>query len=146
MVLTRKLLIKPISFGFLQKVPGHLLYFTGQLLLFIMSANFQSLFCLLPLPLSLFIVNEPLQGLADALSQIRERGCQERGGEETDTANREEHYLQMYLNDELQSVSCLKYWQKQDKDFGNHKVKGALCRLARFDFFIGFIYSHFTLL
>ena len=97
-------------------------------------------------PKSSDIVNEPLQGLADALSQIRERGCQERGGGETDTANREEHYLQMYLNDELQSVSCLKYWQKQDNDFGNHKVNGALCRLARFDFCIAFIYSHFTLL
>jgi hypothetical protein len=95
----------------------------------------------LPSPKCSDIVNEPLQGLADALSQIRERG-----GGETDTANREEHYLQLYLNDELQSVSCLKYWQKQDKNFGNHKVKGALCRLARFDFFSGFIYSHFTLL
>ena len=78
---------------------------------------------------------QPLQGLAGALSQIQERGCQERGAGEADTTNREEHYLQMYLNDELQSVSCLKYWQKQDKDFGSHKVKGALCRLARFDFF-----------
>ena len=73
-----------------------------------------------------------LGGLAGALHQLREQGCQERGGGQAAAANTEEHYLQMYLNEELETVSCLKYWEKQDRDFGGHKVKGALCRLARF--------------
>ena len=78
----------------------------------------------------------PVQGLAGILHQLRQQGCQERGVGEQDGTNREEFYLQKYLADELESVSCLKYWEKQEREFGNHKIKGALSRLARFVFSI----------
>ena len=76
----------------------------------------------------------PVQGLAGILQQLRQQGCQERGVGEQDGTNREEFYLQKYLADELESVACLKYWEKQEREFGDHKIKGALCRLARFVF------------
>ena len=73
---------------------------------------------------------QPVEGLAGALNQIRQRGDQDRNGAEAAAADMEENCIQMYLNAELESVSCLKYWEKQDKEFGYQKFKGALCRLA----------------
>ena len=70
-------------------------------------------------------------GLAGALEQLRQKGglraeSIENGDQE------EESCIKEYLDSKLESISCLKYWEKCDLDFGSHRAKGALCRLARF--------------
>ena len=67
----------------------------------------------------------PARGLAGALEQLRQQGSQSRMGDD------EEHCIKVYLEAKLEQVSCLKYWEKQHKEFGTHKVNEALCRLAR---------------
>ena len=41
--------------------------------------------------------------------------------------------MKEYLNSQLEEVACLKYWEKQEKEAGSNRVKGALCRLARYE-------------
>jgi hypothetical protein len=76
----------------------------------------------------------PAGGLAGVLAQLRQQGSQARMGDDSGSQANEEHYLKEYLDTKLEEVSCLKYWEKQDREFGSHKVKGALCRLARYSF------------
>ena len=74
----------------------------------------------------------PARGLAGALEQLRQQGSQSRmGDDEGGSTSTEEHCIKEYLEAKLEQVSCLKYWEKQHKEFGSHKVKEALCRLAR---------------
>ena len=61
---------------------------------------------------------------------LRRTGCQARGVGDNEIRD-EEYYIKKYLTSELETVACLKYWERQEKEFGNHKIKGALCRLAR---------------
>ena len=75
------------------------------------------------------IVPEPAQGLAGVFQQLRQRGGQGQG-EATNTET-EEDCLKKYLDAELETVACLKYWEKQERE-DNNKIKSALCRLARF--------------
>lgn len=75
------------------------------------------------------IVPEPAQGLAGVFQQLRQRGGQGQG-EATNTET-EEDCLKKYLDAELETVACLKYWEKQEREDIN-KIKSALCRLARF--------------
>ena len=76
----------------------------------------------------------PAGGLAGVLAQLRQQGSQARMGDDSGSQANEEHYLKEYLDTKLEEVSCLKYWEKQDREFGSHKVKSALCRLARYSF------------
>lgn len=77
------------------------------------------------------VLEQAADGLAGVFQQLRQRGGQERVGE-TDREQNEEYHLQKYLESELETVACLKYWEKQEKEFSNHKFRGALCRLARY--------------
>ena len=43
----------------------------------------------------------------------------------------EESCVREYLDAKLESVSCLKYWERRENEVGNHPVRTALCRLAR---------------
>ena len=77
----------------------------------------------------------PSGRLAGVLEQLRQQGSQARMTDDSGGHHgNEEHYLQEYLDTKLETVSCLKYWENQDKEYGAHKVKGALCRLARYSF------------
>ena len=75
---------------------------------------------------------EPTEGLAGVLQQLCERGSLARAGEGETRTQPVEHFVQKYLDAQLETVSCLKYWEKQDKSPGLHKVDKALCRLARY--------------
>lgn len=75
---------------------------------------------------------QPAGALAGVLYQLSQRGSQDRSGGQAATYDMEEHFLQMYLNEKLETVSCLKFWEKQDHEYRTHKFKGALCRLARY--------------
>ena len=77
------------------------------------------------------LVEAPIGRLASVLEQLRQKGGQraesiENGDQE------EESCIKENLDSKLESVSCLKYWEKFDLEFGSHRVKEALCRLARF--------------
>lgn len=76
----------------------------------------------------------PVGGLAGVLEQLRQRGGHLRTEDEQDVRHQVDFCIKEYLDSKLESVSCLKYWEKQDLEFGSHKVKGALCRLARYFF------------
>ena len=43
----------------------------------------------------------------------------------------EESCVREYLDAKLESVSCLKYWERRENEMGNHPVRTALYRLAR---------------
>ena len=75
----------------------------------------------------------PTDGLAGVLEQLRQRGSQTRGvdGNVDGTQLNEEFYIKEYLDAKLETVSCLKYWEKRELEVGNHPVRTALCRLAR---------------
>jgi hypothetical protein len=76
-------------------------------------------------------VEAPVGGLAGALEHLRQQGGL--GAERIENCGQEEEsIIKEYLDSKLDSVACLKYWEKFDLDFGSHQVKGALCRLARF--------------
>jgi hypothetical protein len=77
------------------------------------------------------LVEVPIGGLAGALEQLRQKGGLRAEGIENGDQE-EESCIKEYLDSKLESVSCLKYWEKCDLDFGSHRVKGAFCRLARF--------------
>ena len=70
------------------------------------------------------------QGLEGVLQELRRTGGQARGVGD-DEIRDEEYYIKKYLTSELETVACLKFWERQEKEFGNHKIKGALCQLAR---------------
>ena len=55
---------------------------------------------------------EPAEGLAGVLQQLRDRGSQARAGEGEERTQPEEHFIQNYLNAQLETVSCLKHWEK----------------------------------
>ena len=69
------------------------------------------------------VLEHAAQGLEGVLQELRRTGCQARGVGDNE--------IKKYLTSELETVACLKYWEKQEKEFGNHKIRGALCRLAR---------------
>ena len=73
----------------------------------------------------------PIGGLAGALEQLRQKGGL-RAESIENVDQEEESCIKEYLDSRLESVSCLKYWEKYDLEFGSHRVKGALSRLARF--------------
>ena len=75
----------------------------------------------------------PTSGLAGVLEQLRQRGSQSRGVEGAVVVNQlsEESCVREYLDAKLESVSCLKYWERRENEVGNHPVRTALCRLAR---------------
>ena len=77
---------------------------------------------------------QPAAGLAGIFQQLREKGGNPQGpeGDIGGHHQSEEFFLQEYLNSKLETVSCLKHWETVDKECGNHRVKGAICRLARF--------------
>ena len=64
---------------------------------------------------------------------MRQRGSQARGVEGAGVVNQlnEESCVSEYLDAKLESVSCLKYWERRENEVGNHPVRTALCRLAR---------------
>ena len=76
------------------------------------------------------VLDQPADGLAGVFQLLRGRGGQGRGGERQ--AETEEIHLQKYLDSELETVACLKYWENQEKEFGSNKMRAALCRLARY--------------
>ena len=39
--------------------------------------------------------------------------------------------LKKYLNSPLETISCLKYWERQEEHHKDKKVTSALCRLAK---------------
>ena len=73
------------------------------------------------------LVEAPIGGLAGALEQLRQKGGLRAEGIENGDQE-EESCIKEYLDSKLESISCLKYWEKCDLDFGSHRVKGALCR------------------
>ena len=62
--------------------------------------------------------------------RLRQRGGHGQG-EETSNET-EETSIKKYLDSELETVACLKYWEKQATEALNNKFKAAFCRLARF--------------
>ena len=74
----------------------------------------------------------PVGGLAGVLEQLRQKGGHLRTEDDQDGRHHVEFCIKEYFDSKLESVSCLKYWEKQDLEFGSHRVKGALCRLARY--------------
>ena len=76
------------------------------------------------------VLEHAAQGLEGVLQELRRTGCQARGVGDNEVRD-EEYYIKKYLTSELETVACLKYWEKQEKEFGNHKIRGALCQLAR---------------
>ena len=78
----------------------------------------------------------PAGGLAGVLEQLRQRGAQFRGidGVEAGIQTNEEFYVKEYLDAQLETVSCLRYWEKREHEVGAHPVRTALCRLARYKF------------
>ena len=81
------------------------------------------------------VIEVPASGLAGVLQQLRQKGSQARvldgGGVDGNQAD-EAFYIKDYLDSKLETVACLKYWEQQEKDMGSHRVKAALCRLARY--------------
>lgn len=76
----------------------------------------------------------PAGGLAGVLEQLRQRGTQSRGvdGVEAGIQDNEAFYIKEYLDAKLETVSCLRYWEKRENEVGAHPVRAALCRLARY--------------
>ena len=89
---------------------------------------------------------EPAEGLAGVLQQLRDRGSQARAGEGEERTQPEEHFIQKYLNAQLETVSCLKHWEKVERTPGLHKVDRALCRLARYDFLRLFSFFYISII
>ena len=77
-----------------------------------------------------FTPEQPALGLASVFQQLRKRGGHGQG-EETSNET-EETSIKKYLDSELETVACLKYWEKQATEALNNKFKAAFCRLARF--------------
>ena len=81
------------------------------------------------------VIEVPASGLAGVLQQLRQKGSQARvldgGGVDGNQAD-EAFYIKDYFDSKLETVACLKYWEQQEKDMGSHRVKAALCRLARY--------------
>ena len=71
----------------------------------------------------------PLTGLAGVLDKLRQQGNQHRAL--VDGVDKVESHLKEYFESKLETVSCLKYWEKQELEFGSHGVNGAMCKLAR---------------
>ena len=72
------------------------------------------------------VQRKPVEGLAAAFQHLKDRSQPTTGQEDVEVQ------VKRYLNSPLETVSCLKYWEKQAKEAGNNKFKAALCRLARF--------------
>ena len=73
----------------------------------------------------------PLTGLAGVLDKLRQQGAQDRALDVGEGGDKVESHLKEYFESKHETVSCLKYWEKQELEFGSHGVNGAMCRLAR---------------
>ena len=71
---------------------------------------------------------QPALGLAGVFQQLRQRGGPGQGS----SSETEETCIKKYLDSELETVACLKYWESQATEAANNKFKAAFCRLARF--------------
>lgn len=73
----------------------------------------------------------PVGGLAGVLDKLRQQGQARMEVDERGNHGSEEFHIREYLEARLETVACLKYWERLELDFGAHKVKAALCRLAK---------------
>ena len=73
----------------------------------------------------------PLTGLAGVLDRLRQQGSQQSAPDVDESGDKVERHLKEYFESKLETVSCLKYWEKQELEFESHGVNGAMCRLAR---------------
>lgn len=69
------------------------------------------------------VQRKPVEGLAAAFQHLKDRSQPTPGQEDV------EEQVKRYLNSPLETVSCLKYWERQESQNKNKTIQ-AMCQLA----------------